>query len=394
MDRFTPTLRIALTLGLLLAASLLVVGCSDDNTAPVETAASDDYASLDFGDPYGGLTATDEEEAFGDAALQLELLAEDAEAVDDPVAADAEVLAMEADGQEPGTDPARRPIFTYVVLKWGMIHGPDDSLGAVDSGCDLTDWTGSLRVDRGAVVVRRLLAFERPSDHVIFPRLDRRSVGLVSHTGCHFDGLVLQILERPSDPEAGDYEPNRLHIDLGAFQVEIPVADLAEMDRVSEVDGLGNFFQITGFAMLDIVECAKGFVSGAYRPLPVAVDTTATDEVRGQHLGQFAGRWMDPTGRIRGFLRGGYGLDPEGNRVFVGKYIDRRGTFRGFLRGTWEPGETDADLASFSGAWYDAAGTMEGRVGGEAHPIPDVPGGYFSGRWARFCDEDAVAKVN
>lgn len=394
MNRFTPTLRLALALGALLLAGLLAAGCSDDSAAPVETTATDDYSTLDFSDPYGGLTATDENAAFGDAALQMELLAEDAEVVADPVADDPEVLAIEAEGGDDSLDPVERPVFTYVVLRWGMVHGPDDSLSAIESGCDVTDWTGALHVDRGALVVRRLLAFERPRDHVIFPRLDARTVGLVSHTGCHFDGLVLQILERPEDPNEVGWEPNLLHIDLGPYSADIPVADLAAMDRVTEIDALGNVFQITGFAMLDIVECAKGFVSGTWRPVPVSVDTTPADEDRGEHLGNFAGRWMDPTGLIRGFLRGGYGLDTEGNRVFVGKYIGRGGAFRGLLRGTWEPGETGTDLASFSGGWINAAGTMEGRIGGEAYPVEGVPGGYFAGRWAELCDEAAVAKVN
>lgn len=394
MNRFTPTLRLALVLGSLLLAGLLAAGCSDDSAAPVETTGTDDYSSLDFSDPNGGLTATDEEAAFGDAALQMELLAEDAEVVVDPMADDPEVLAIEAEGEDDSLDPLERPVFTYVVLRWGMVHGPDDSLSAIESGCDITDWTGALHVDRGALVVRRLLAFERPYDHIIFPRLDARTVGLASHTGCHFDGLVLQILERPEDPNEVGWEPNVLHIDLGPFSADIPVADLAAMDRVAEIDATGNVFQITGFAMLDIVECAKGFVSGSWRPIPVSVDTTPADEDRGEHLGNFAGRWMDQTGLIRGFLRGGYGLDTEGNRVFVGKYIGRGGSFRGFLRGTWEPGETETDFASFSGGWINAAGTLEGRIGGEAYSIEDVPGGYFTGRWATLCDEEAVAKVN
>lgn len=394
MNRFTPTLRLALLTSLLLIAALLAVGCSDDSSTPADTTGTDDYSSLDFSDPYGGLTATDEEAAFGDASLQLELMTEDAEIVDDPMAEDSEVLAIEAEGEDDSLDPADRPVFTYVVLQWGMVHGPDDSLSALASGCGTTDWTGSLHVDRGALVVRRLLAFERPYDHVIFPRLDRRTVALVSHTGCHFDGLVLQILERPEDPEVEGYVPNVLHIDLGPYSADIPVAELAEMELVTEIDENGNVFQITGFAMLDIVDCAKGFVSGSWRPVPVPVDTTLADEERGEHLGRFAGRWMDQTGLIRGFLRGGYGLDTSGNRVFVGKYIGRRGTFRGFLRGTWEPGENAGDLATFSGAWFNAAGTMEGRIGGDAYSIEEVPGGYFTGRRAELCDEEAVAKVN
>jgi len=393
MPRLTNILKLSLVLGLLLSASLLAVGCSDESTAPVETAATDDYETMDFSLPYGGLTATDEEEAFGDAALKMELLTEDAEEIDDPMADDPEVLAMEEDGDGPADGRPNRPVFTYVALRWGMLHGPDDSLGTLDTGCEMTDWTGSIRVDRGAVVVRRLIKFERPADHIILPRLDRQTVGLVSRTWCHFDGVVLQILERPA-AEGEDLAPNRIHIDLGPYEADFEVAALGEMDEVYDVDSLGNQFQVTGFSMTDIDVCPKGFLSGRYRAVRAVVDSTSTsDESDVRHLGNFAGRWMSQTGRIGGFLRGGYGIDADGNRLFVGKYIDRRGHFRGFLRGTWEPAGEEIELASFSGVWVNAAETVEGRLGGNAYRVEGTAGGFFAGRWATLCDDEAVARI-
>ncbi len=58
---------IFLAVGTLLTLGLMA-GCSSDDsdltTAPL--AAADDYSSLDFSQPFGGLTATDEDEASGD----------------------------------------------------------------------------------------------------------------------------------------------------------------------------------------------------------------------------------------------------------------------------------------------------------------------------------------
>ena len=62
---------IFLVAGALLTLGLLA-GCSSDEsdltTAPLT--ATDDYSQLDFSQPYGGLTATDEDEAFADEALK------------------------------------------------------------------------------------------------------------------------------------------------------------------------------------------------------------------------------------------------------------------------------------------------------------------------------------
>ena len=183
----------------------------------------------------------------------------------------------------------------------------------------------------------------------------------IAPPACHFDGLVLQILERPEDPNEVGWEPNVLHIDLGPFSADIPVADLAAMDRVAEIDATGNVFQITGFAMLDIVECAKGFVSGSWRPIPVSVDTTPADEDRGEHLGNFAGRWMDQTGLIRGFLRGGYGLDTEG-QPGLRRQVHRTRRFLPRLPAP-APGSrarTETDFASFSGGLDQRCGYVGG----------------------------------
>jgi len=392
-----PPILILLLMATLVLTSLMT-GCSEDTTAPAEPqTAGDDYSQFDFALPYGGLTASDEEVAFGDEALLAMSLAEEGEEVADPVADDPMVRDLERQGQSryDPNDP-NRPHFTFVHLRWGMLRDMMDSV-AVTPPCAVTDWTGAINVDRGILLARRVIRFERPADHIILPRLNRQTVGLVSHTACGFDGVVLQIMERPRVSAASDsvdLEPNMLHINLGGFSADIAVADLAGMDRMAVVDDLGNKFAVTGFTLDDLSVCPKGFLSGHFRRLPDdRPDSVQNGDRAGQRYGVFAGMWRTLDGRIGGHLRGGYGVDADGQRIFVGKYIGPRGAFRGLIRGTWEPGDAADLLASFNGQWSGANGQVEGLLGGEAFAVENTPGGFFVGRWTTLCDDQAEDEV-
>ncbi len=388
-----PTILSLLLMSMLVVTGLLT-GCSEDSESPVGAAAgTDDYSQIDFSLPYGGLTTSDEEVAFGDESLLAVALAEEGDEVLDPMADDPLVRELEDLGRaEFDPDNPDQPHFTFVHLRWGMLRDMMDSV-AITPPCDVTDWTGAVHVDRGALVVRRVIRFERPLDHIIFPRLDRQTVGLVSHTACGFDGVVLQILERPQDYDAPDslgLGPNMLHISLGAFTADIAVRDLAGMEEVYDVGDLGNKCAVTGFTLSDLEICPKGFLSGHYRRLPEdRPDSVSVDEPAGERYGVYAGLWRGLEGRIGGFLRGGYGVDADGQRVFIGKYIGPRGHFRGLIRGTWEPGESADMLAQFRGQWVSASGNVEGLLGGEAFPVAGTPGGFFTGRWTALCDDQA-----
>ena len=390
-------LSLMLMVAFLVMAGVLA-GCSDEAADPLanNSTATDDFDQMDFSLPYGGLTISDEDEAFGDESLHLMMLAEDEELVDDPLADDPAVLELEEAGDRfyDPADPAR-PVFTFLKLRWGMLPGPEDTITVPAPPCEVTDWTGELHTDRGFVIVRRVVAFEQPADHLIFPRLDEKTVAFVSHTACRYDGLVIQIIERPYDPTAEGYTPNILHLNLPGYRGRFEVAQLAGLDELIEVDDLGNRIQLSGFKLGDINLCPKGFLSGRFRHLLVEPDLgeSVVDDRPGDHMGNFVGTWTSLTGRIDGFLRGGYGLNQEGDRVFFGKYIDRRGHFRGLLAGTWEPAAEERNLATFSGHWINAAGHAEGRLGGRAYPVEGYPGGFFAGRWATLCDEEAVNEI-
>lgn len=371
----------------------LVAGCSDDSGDPLQTGltGSDSYTDMDFSQAHGGLTATDEQVAFADEGLEAMMLAEDGEEHDDEFLHDEDIESWLEQGDRPGgpEDPDR-PRFTFLRLAWGMVHSPGDTMIIPEEPCDILDWSGEIHTDRGIVLVRRVIRFEG-DDHLVRPRLDRRTVAFGSHTACGFDGLLLQIIERPADRDSSNGLPNRLHINTGPYSGVYEVAELAGLGEVHEIDEAGNVFQLNGFTLSDINYCPKGFLSGRYRLLDD--DRLDGAGVPGAQVGTLAGAYLDLTGRIRGFMRGGYGFDEAGDPVIFAKYIDREGRFRGLLQGTWTAGEGPNDLAEFMGHWTTGNGAREGVLGGLGHDVAGHRGGFYQGRWTTVCDEEAEGQV-
>ncbi len=380
----------------LMVLAVLLAGCSDDGSNPAETSltGTDSYDSMDFTMPYGGLTVSDENEAFDDEALKAMMYAEEGEEYDDQYAGDSDIQELEDQGNQPGdpNDP-NRPRFTFLRLRWGMVTGPQDSLSLPDPPCDILNWTGEIHTDRGIVLVRRVIRFEG-NDHMIRPRLNKRTVAFVSHTACHFDGLLLEIIERPQDYDPENSEPNRLHINTGPYAGVYEVEALAGLNEVIEVDEQGNLIQLNGFNLSDTAYCPKGFLSGSFRYLPEEGEEAALGgDDFGIQIGRLAGAYMDLTGHIRGFMRGGYGYDVDGNRVFFAKYVGRHGGFRGLIAGTWEPAEDQRDMSSFAGHWVSASGGIDGLLGGTGYSVEGFPGGFYEGRWTAICDDEAEDQV-
>ncbi len=384
MNRFHFTSVLCTALLLLVG----LTGCSEDSGSLNESqqVAVDDYDQIDLSKDNGGLTATDELEAFGDPDLLLEALADDESTVGDVWAESVEVRELErlADQYTDPNHPAR-PRFTFLRIKWGQLDAEPDT----PDGSRL-DWTGELSVDRGFVIVRRIVRFERPYDHVVRPRLDRHTVNWVSHTGPHYDGILIEIIEPPADPDdKARPEENYLHFRTGMLEQSYLVSELADLDEIVLVDDLGNGVHFNGFSLTDISLCPKGFLSARWAP-------TSNDEPDSNGnlvMGHYRGRWVGLHGHLKGFFRGAYGLNADGERVFVGKYISRAGLFRGFLRGTWEPDDGGLHWSEFHGHWVGAAEVIEGVLGGRAYNVPGREGGFLEGRWTAVCDDEAVAKI-
>ena len=386
--------QVLTAVALAMAMAIALAGCADSSDPAVTSEVGiDDYDQIDMNAEYGGLTATDEDDAFGDPSLMMAGLDDDADEVNDPLLEDPaiaeQVAALRAAGQQPGdpSDPDR-PRFTFLRVKWGMLRGSADSSGNDNDDVGaLLDWTGQIRVDRGIVIIRRVIRFERPFDHIVRPRLDPQTVAFISHTGPHFDGLVLEIIEPPPGEQDDPVEPNYLRFETGPLTQTFLVAELPELDEVFEVAPVGNGVHFNGFSLAELNACPVGFLSGRWAPLTPEEAAIDMNGVRGR----FRGRWLARHGHLRGYMRGAYGINAEGTRVFFGKYIDRLGRFRGFLRGTWEPSAEENSWASFHGEWATASGQIDGFLRGRAYHLPVTPGGFYEGRWATDCgDNDAL----
>ena len=381
-------------IALLMLSSLLLLalaGCSDDETSPTasEPIAVDDYQTMDFDAPYGGLTKSDEEPAFGDPYLEQETALMDGEAFEDELADDPDVRRYMRMGEQPGepSDP-RRPHFTFLRLTWGNLEAlPDSITGRVEDG-ELVDWSGLLRVDRGIVVIRRVILFERPWDGIVRPRPDRQTVAWNSHTGGHVDGLLVQIIEPPRDEDGdgaidpGKTDPNQLHVVTPQFEQSFLVDDIPSLDAIFPAATEGEAIHLAGFNLSGLDPCPKGFLAGVWHDDPATEDGS----------GYFRGRWVGLYGVTEGHLMGAYGFTEDGERVFFGKYITRGGQFRGLLRGAWEPGE-EPGSGEFRGQWINASEEVEGVLGGRYLDRPERPGGFCQGRWATLCDEEASDQI-
>lgn len=132
--------------------------------------------------PNGGLTTSDEAPEFG---AQADFTAAAIES--DSVATD----ALASDPATTSIDSASAAAGFRMIVVWGKI--PADK-GATAS----RDWTGSLKVSRGGLLVRRTIAFEDRTD-MLLPRPSLDTVAFKSVTRPFIDGLALTVLD-PTAP--------------------------------------------------------------------------------------------------------------------------------------------------------------------------------------------------
>jgi hypothetical protein len=306
------------------------------------TATTDEEATTQAAieQPDGGLTMTDEAPTFGDPAAFETAAIEQAAAVDDSAAADPTVTAMIA---QTGAAQLR------VAIVWGHLP-PDPTITAV------TDWSGTIAVSRGALIVRRTIGFEAATDRLL-PRADVRTVEFDSKTRPFADGLALTIVDPSPDPAAPltlTYTPAN-----GATPIVYAAADLVKGPISVDVGSGGD--RMVAVA-LHHDACAHGFLRGRWRAFR-------------DGLGGFLGEVADEDGTPIGHLRGIWGTRKSGEQVFFGKYIAEDGSFRGLLAGHWQDDH-------FVGRWLDRGGD-HGRVDGLYRAAPgDEGAGHFLGRWA------------
>ncbi len=336
-----PTYRpLTLLSALLLAAPL--AGCAQDHFDDA------DEITTAIAQENGGLDMEDEAPMFGEADLYQNANL-DAEVVfDDSMEQQAEVIAMQ---QQAGAS------VVHTVLRWGQI--PFDP-----QADEVVDWSGTLSVNRGAILVRRAVAFEEATGDGLEVRESPRALTFRSTTRPASDGLRLTIVDptpNAVDPLVLDYSTTEGSV----YSVEL--GDLVAAPQTFDVDNAGNRIVAVAIARSE-EDCASGTLGGRWHR--VARD-------RGRLLGQV----RDADGELSGHLRGVYGQRANGNRVFFGKYINQDGEFRGIFAGRYQAGH-------FGGLWMTRAGEV-GALGGryrETIAGPEV-GGHFLGRWAeRRCN--------
>jgi hypothetical protein len=349
---------------LFLAAALAWVGCSEtgsplQNDAASDVSGSNSMQSIDLDAAFGGLAYDDEAEGFGDAQLVAEAKRES----DD---------ALTGAGQDTvGHDRRGELQQIWLKIEWGRLDGrPLGDPARDENGFEPIDWSGTASVDTGLIVLQRTLWFETPFDHRL-PRTSRRSVGWVSHTGPHKDGIILCILTPPATLR--DVE-GTLTFATGPVTQSFAFSQLrAGVDLLIESGIEGNAVSIVASADRPR-HCRGGFVAGYWQ--------LQRDSER-EH-GWFRSRFVHQGGQLAGYMAGRFGLNAAGERVFAGKLIGPGGQIRGLVAGHYKWNEDGG--GSFEGRWVNRRGTRLGSVAGRFRS-GEGGAGHMHGVWAENCSE-------
>jgi hypothetical protein len=333
-----------LSLPFTLLLALPTVACLDKGND------SQDVSS-DLEKTNGGLDTADEAPAFAaEAELGEAAIEADAAAVD-TLAADPATIAM---------DRASAGRGFKLVIVWGKMPADRDAQ-------DARDWSGSFKVSRGGLVVRRTIAFEDRTDHLL-PRASLDTVGFQSVTKPYVDGLALTVLDPTTTP------PSTTPLTLtytpadGSTSYTLDLAQLVSGPIVVDA-GAGYKMMAIGHRRQDAA-CDSGFMRGRWHALS-------------PHLGKFLGIITNEDGDRVGHVRGVFGQRRSGDPVLFGKFIDREGHFRGILAGSFANGE-------YRARWIDRQGDHGAAHGAYIEGATASAGGFL-GRWAEAgCSADTA----
>ncbi|MBK7091148.1 MAG: hypothetical protein IPH59_05430 [bacterium] len=347
-----------LLFGVLALLVVGLIGCSDNNVTPEQG----DDESINLTDNFGGYKATDEQPAFGDPDIaSLEGSAE----ANDPIMLNPDVDSI--------TKLLDIGVYSVEFL-WGHLELDSTEVA-------VTDWSGSLTLERGAIVAVRLIRFEA-GDFIVRPRLSRTVLEFESKTRPSFDGMLVYIYD--PTPSVFDTE-NTLTFTSGPITQTFTMSELASISTVTDVGS--NQFSVNGFK-IERLACGEGYLEGRWiRPA----------SVRGQ--GTFVGRWISEDGLMLGHVRGHFGNREDDVQVLFGKWISVAGLFRGFLKGEWGYG-TDDDPSATDKGWlsgdifnreavavgeFDANWVARERPG-NGNNDRAAKHGYFRGQWSQNCE--------
>ena len=344
----------AMKLGLLMSLPLSVaaLGCAADMQPSDDPAATDQALSASF----GGMTATSEAPRFADPAFDEGDLALADPAANDPTTPDPSL-----------TNAAAVRLF----VAWGYLRPHPNAT-------EVVDWSGSISVDNGAIVVAREVHFE-PHDMVIRPRTDPKVVDFESHTRPAMDGLVLEILF-PSDGTT------TVTFTSAPITNSITITPGERLSQIVPVDAAGH---VLAYHIIhrDRGACHEGFVRGHWTVVSAAANATTAAALAGREVGVFRGHFLDGTGQLEGTMRGVFGARRDGHNLFFGKVIDLDGNFRALIAGTYGNGEFHGRLLLSDGHVVDGVVHGKYKDDGDGDTTPD---GGFLGRWSEKCGEDPM----
>lgn len=368
--------RVAATLIMFLI--VLGSGCQftgNDPTSPGTVPEDQPETGLDLDSATGGFSLADEDPAFGEPEIYESYNIEPA--FDDPYRERKQVREMER------RHGAR--IYRFRAI-WGhLARAFDDS--TTSERCPI-DWTGTLHMEGGVVIIEKVIAFEA-ADSVA--RIDRSTIGWVSHTKPHVDGIQVRIICPPPPPP--DSVSNVAPVPVLVFKTKpyaarFTLEQLRAMNIVRPVDRCGNGISINSHIVRPL--CPHGHLMGGWRRVePDTIFSPDSTETRGIVYGVFRGVWIGQHGLAAGHLKGVYGVNSAGEHVFFGKYVDRDGRFKGILRGHYGPAPAiDAENRYphgwFDGVWFGRDRLVKGYLKG--HWAADEPGyGFFHGVWCLNC---------
>jgi hypothetical protein len=351
-------------IGFLLVSGAVVMGlfggCSEtDDPATVDETLYTREQAADINDPYGGYNLADEAAGFDDPVL-LEEYGDDV-AYTDPFEKDPVVRELDRDRE------GRLRGELFLAITWGNLHW--DSTITKE-----TDWSGSLRVEPGVILLKQTIRFE--IEDYILPRTERSLLEWVSHTNPHYDGVLVKIVACPpklsvTNVQADIDSANTIiTFSTGPLTVRFTLADLPGLHRIVTLDD-GNAVSFDAVCAPPVV-CPRGFLHGIWKNHP------------DREGGVFFGKYASENSTHMGYVRGFYGVNKNGEKVFFGKWISRNGAFCGILRGTY--GDTVENKAGyFTGHWVGRDLRIHGQVKGEWRRDDDHRCGFFRGEWATDC---------
>jgi hypothetical protein len=345
----------------LLVIVAMVWGCQSPGTAPDSGLNMDDIInrdeSPDLNDSFGGFNMLDEAPAFGDDQLVVDF-GEDQD-YDDPMSRATDIAELER--------PDRAQLF--LMITWGNLHR-DSTL------TEWTDWTGSLSVDPGAVLLKRTIRFE-PHDQIL-PRTSRDLLEWESKTRLGIDGILVKIHGMPALAPSNvavrdtvDSASVNIHFETPQLSVDFTLDQLPGLDRTVTLPD-GNAVSFTAVRHVPNA-CPHGMMRGVWKNHP---------ERRG---GIIRGRWATANGEVKGYMKGIYGTNDKGEKVFFGKMIDNNGRFEGIMRGHWD-NRAGHNGGHFWGRWVDRNLKIRGGLKGEWRRSDRCHGGFYRGRWAMDCN--------